>query len=78
MGIVSVSNLPLCERVKMTYKRKTQDIFVIVSNYGDGWEDTTASDCQRDAINDLKAYRSNQPEYIHRLVKRRERIKNAD
>jgi len=57
----------------MTYKRKTQDFFVIVSNYGHGWEDTTASECRRDAINDLKAYRINQPEYIHRLIKRREK-----
>jgi hypothetical protein len=57
----------------MTYKRKTQDLFVIVSNYGYGWEATTASDCRREAINDLKAYRINQPQYAHRLIKRRER-----
>ena len=57
----------------MTYQRKTSDVFVIESNYGYGWEETTASDARREAIEDLKAYRLNQPEYSHRLIKRRER-----
>jgi hypothetical protein len=62
----------------MTYKRKTQDFFVIVSNYGYGWEDTTASECRKEAINDLKAYRINQPQYIHRIIKRREKRANNE
>lgn len=57
----------------MSYTRKTQDIFLIESNYGYGWEETTASENRREAREDLKAYRLNQPEYAHRLIKRREK-----
>jgi hypothetical protein len=56
----------------MTYKRKTQDLFVIQSNYGYGWEDTTASNCRKEMMSNLKNYRINQPKYAHRLIKRRE------
>ena len=56
------------------YTRKTYDIYVIESNYGHGWEDTTASEDRRAARADLKAYRENQPEYAHRLVCKREKI----
>ncbi len=58
----------------MAYKRKTSDLFVIESNYGQGWEETAASEARREAVADLKAYRTNQPEYSHRLIKRREKI----
>ena len=58
----------------MTYIRKTKDVWVIESNYGYGFEETTASDDRREARADLKAYRDNQPEYAHRLVCKRERI----
>ena len=59
------------------YKRKTIDLYVIKSNYGHGWEDTTATDDRRAARADLKAYRENQPEYPHRLVCKREKIATA-
>lgn len=62
----------------MAYQRKTSDIFVIESNYGHGWEETTASEARREALEDLKAYRLNQPEYAHRLIKRREYVKPRD
>ena len=58
----------------MAYIRKTIDEYVIASNYGYGWEDTSAADNRREALADLKAYRENQPQYAHKLIKRREKI----
>ena len=60
----------------MAYQRKTRDIFVLQSNYGyqHGWEDTTYEDTWRAARAQLTCYRENQPEYAHRVIKRRERI----
>lgn len=46
-------------------------IYVIQGNYGCGWEDVTASDDREEAKNDLRDYRLNQPEYPHRMVKRK-------
>lgn len=60
----------------MSYKRKTTDLFV-VQQYFDheyGWEDVCSADNRKEAREDLKAYRENQPEYPARLIKRRERI----
>ncbi len=58
------------------YERKTRDEWTIQGNYGygDGWEDLSAYDDRREARADLRAYRENEPEYAHRLVKRRVRI----
>ena len=57
----------------MAYQRKTSDLFIIESDYGYGWEETISSDNRLDARQNLKDYRINQPEYSHRLIKRRER-----
>ena len=56
------------------YKRKTYDLFTIQTLYSNQWEDVTASLTRKEAIEDLKAYRLNQPEYIHRLIVKREYI----
>lgn len=50
---------------------KTELQHIVQGNYGQGWEDVTASLDYREARNDLKAYRKNCPEYAHRLIKRR-------
>lgn len=55
---------------------------ILQGNYGNGWDDLTAYDCdstgwikdkqQRQELkNDIKAYRENEPQYAHRTIKRR-------
>ncbi len=47
-------------------------LHVVQGHYGFGWEDVTQSEDYREARNDLKAYRENEPQYAHRLIQRRE------
>lgn len=49
-------------------------LYVIQGNYGygHGWEDLCASEDRREARADLKAYRENEPQTPHRMIKRRE------
>lgn len=49
-------------------------LFVVQGNYGygDGWEDLCASEVRKEAREDLKAYRVNEPQYPHRMIRRRE------
>lgn len=56
------------------YIRKTIDVYSIVSNYGWGFEETCCCDSYQEAKQTLKDYRSNQPEYSHKLKKSREKI----
>lgn len=35
-----------------------------------GWEDVAASECYKEARADLKAYRENEPQYPHRMIRR--------
>ena len=43
----------------MNYMRKTRDIFVIMSNYGYGWEEEDYNETRKEARENLKAYREN-------------------
>ena len=61
----------------MAYKRKTRDLFVVQGHHAHGWEDVAASYDRKEARNDLKAYRDNEPGAF-RIVARRERIQAAD
>lgn len=61
----------------MAYLRKTQDVWTVQGNYGCGWEDVTAEDRRREALVRLREYRENEPQYVHRLIKRREPIAMA-
>lgn len=56
----------------MAYQRKTTDIFIIEGFYFGNWEEETAETTRREAMQRLKEYRANMPEYAHRLIKRRE------
>lgn len=60
------------------YVRKTRDVWVIQQYTGGqyGWEDVSAYDTWKEAREDLKAYRENQPEYPVRAKKQRERIES--
>ena len=39
---------------------------------GYGWEDVCQSEHRKEAREDLKDYRKNEPEYPHRMIRRRE------
>ena len=56
------------------YIRKTRDIFTVQGLYAGNWEDETSETTRREAIQRLREYRENMPEYPHRLVKTRESI----
>lgn len=58
----------------MPYKRKTYDLFIVQGLYFGQWEDETAETTRAEARERLREYRENQPEYAHRLIKKRERV----
>lgn len=56
------------------YIRKTKDVFTVQGLYFGTWEEETSENTRREAIERLKEYRENMPEYAHRLIKSREAI----
>ena len=60
----------------MAYKRLTEDEYTVQGNYnsGDGWEDLTSETTRTEAKQRLKEYRENEPQYSHRLIKKRIKI----
>jgi len=60
----------------MAYKRKTEDEYTVQGNYnyGDGWENLTSETTRKEAKERLKEYRENEPQYSHKLIKRRVRM----
>lgn len=52
---------------------KTVLYYVVQGNYGHGWEDLTGSTDYKEARDNLRDYRQNEPG-PHRLIKRREKI----
>lgn len=56
------------------YIRKTRDIFSVEGFYFGTWEHETSELSRREAIQRLKEYRENMPQFAHRLVKSRESI----
>jgi hypothetical protein len=60
----------------MAYKRLTEDEYTVQGNYnsGDGWEDLTSEATRKEAKERLKEYRENEPQYSHRLIKRRVKV----
>jgi hypothetical protein len=57
----------------MVYTRKTKDVWAIMGNYGYGWEEVTAEDTKKDAIEQLKTYRDNE-NYPFKIKKYREKL----
>lgn len=57
----------------LTRRPKTELVYVVQGNYGQGWEDLTASTDYNEARRDLRDYRQNDPAPT-RLIKRREKI----
>lgn len=58
----------------MAYIRKTKDVYVLLSNYGYGWEEELEEDTLKEAKEQLKTYRENCPNYQYRLKKKRVKI----
>lgn len=62
----------------MAYTRKTRDEYTIQGHYGFfGWEDIDCHDTHKEARASLKTYRESEPQYQHRLIKRRVKIEEA-
>lgn len=55
------------------YVRKTHDEWHTQGDYGCGWETVTIDDNKADAMQMLRDYNENEPQYPHRLIKRRVR-----
>jgi hypothetical protein len=55
----------------MTYKRKTRDEWLIVVNYGFGWERELTAETWKAAQEQLRTYRTNVPKFPVRAVKKR-------
>ena len=47
-------------------------IYVVQGYYADGWEDETEEETRPEALQRLKEYRENQPEYMHRIIRKKE------
>lgn len=54
------------------YKRKTVDIYEIQGLYTYGYEVVTYEETRKEALQQLKAYRENEPGTLFKLVKHRE------
>ena len=52
--------------------RKYDYLHVVQGCWAGGWEDATQSEDRAEALRDLRAYRENQPEVAHRIIRRRE------
>jgi hypothetical protein len=53
------------------YTRKTVDEYEIQGYYSYGWESVTTEITRREAVEQLKCYRENEPGVLFRLAKRR-------
>ena len=60
----------------MAYKRRTKDVWEIQVRYGPeyGYECVTTEDTLVEAMEQLKCYQENEPQYPSRIVKKRVRI----
>lgn len=47
-------------------------LYIIQGRYGSRWEDETAEETRAEALERLREYRDNMPEYQHRLIRRKE------
>ena len=57
----------------MAYQRKTRDEWHTQGDYGLGWETVTIDSTYAEAKQMLRDYRENEPQYLHRIIKKRVR-----
>lgn len=55
----------------MTTETKYDYEYIIQGNYGHGWEDLTAHETRRDAVDEKRVYDANETQYRHRVIFRR-------
>jgi hypothetical protein len=55
----------------MTYIRKTKDEYILLGNYGMGYEEVVAEDTYKEIRQRLREYIENEPIYSFKLKKRR-------
>lgn len=56
------------------YTRKTKDIYILMSNYGYGWEEELTENTYQEAKEQLKTYRENVKNAQYKIVKKRIKI----
>lgn len=54
--------------------RKTKDIYILMSNYGYGWDEELTEDTYKEAKEQLQTYRENCPHARYKVVKKRVKI----
>jgi hypothetical protein len=59
----------------MKQKKTTKYLFTVQGFYYGQWEDETTEETRTEAVQRLKEYRANMPEYVHRLTKTKEQTK---
>ena len=56
------------------YIRKTKDDYEVQGYYSQDWEAVCSEDTRKEARMRLKEYTENEPQYPHRIVKKRVRL----
>ena len=59
----------------MKYTRKTRDIYMLYIDYGYGWDWVATEEDIAEAKRTRRNYKTNQPQYPSKIVKRRIKIK---
>lgn len=55
----------------MAYTRKTKDEYILLSNYGYGWDEELTEETYKEAKEQLKTYRENCPHAQYKIKKKR-------
>ena len=56
------------------YVRKTRDIYVLLGDYGYGWDEILIESTKKDILARLKEYQENEPNYLHKIKKKRVKL----
>jgi len=59
-----------------TYQRKTEDYYLLLANYGQGWEEETKETTYKEIKERAKEYRLNAPMYQYKIKCGRRKIVN--
>lgn len=51
------------------YIRKTKDVYILLGNYGYGWDELLTEESRKEALQRLKEYRENERNAIHKIKK---------
>lgn len=58
----------------MAYIRKTRDVYILLANYGEGFEEEIIEYSFKEIKARLKEYRQNCPQYSFKYKRKREKI----